>query len=689
MPRKSPPDHPARPALQSDVECNVTSIADRIRRRNNLRALEEAQRGLAERTWAAESRAEMAEHVVVIENLGLDDPLPKGADTDACAARATLLCARGNRAHLRGDDETAFAEWAKAIVAAPGAADAYILRGAIRSARGETELALADLDRATELAPNDVSAFYRRGQLFARMGDHERALANYRRGVQINPTLISNLMAMADSFMALDDASGALGAVDRAIRAAPHFADLFLRRAMCHARLGNLVAALHDYDRSLEINPKQGMALRLRADVHRDLGRHDRAVADLTRACELEPDAGGGRIALGLARLAADPHGATVAELTELIELCPDSDVFYALRARAHRKAKDFVAAVADFETAIRLDPTFVHHVVGLAEVRCDMDGPEASLFYLDRVIALRPLDATLWTARARVRNSAGKLDEAVASFDTAISVEPDSAQLHQERATVLYKLGRYERAAAGMTRAIELEPSNGLHHAWRGYCRTPLDDPREEVAADFARAIDLAPESVVPWFFRAQFLEGEERWSEAIADLDRAVAIEPTWGVIYFRRGTCRQGLAIKISDEAADEEEEATDEADRQSNNLIRAAIVDLERCLELGTKHFDVHMELWAAHGNFGDQAGMLAALDGAIELNPSAAWPYYHRSGLRRTRGDDEGARRDMAEALAHGYVTRDEREMQWLRDYARAALDLPAAPRVCLSEGDET
>ena len=668
-PPDDPPDDPESPAPSSRaLGSNVTSIVDRIQRRDAQRALVDARRALSQRTWEAEARAAMAEHLVVLDELDLDAPLPEGADAEAREARAALLCARGSRAVLRGDEETALAEWTAAIAAAPDAADGYVLRGALRGARKDTEGALADLDRAAELAPNDASAFYRRGQLFARQGDHDRALANYRRAAQVAPTLIANLVAMAESFLSLGDEAGAIGALDRAVRAGPQFADLFLHRATCHARVGNHEAALRDYEKSLEINPAQLTALRLRSATLRGLGRSADALADLGRAAALAPDDADVRQAFLWAHLAADPEAATVAQLTELIGFSPEDDALYGLRAGAYARAKDLPAAAADYETAMRLDPTVVHHVVGLSTVRCEMDGPEQSLLYLDRIIALSPPDAELWAAHARVRRMEGNVDEALEDFDMAVSLHPSSAELQRERAIVLYQMERYADAAAGMTSAIVLEPENGENHAWRGYCRRYLDDPREDVAADFARAIELAPDRVVPWFFRAQFLEGEERWTDAIADLERAMTFEPSWGVILFRRGVCRSSLANEVACADADDEE-AEEEATRQSDELSRGAIADFERCLELGTKKIEVYEELWIAHAGLGDEEGMLAALGGAITLDPLVAWPYYHRSRLLGSRGDDAGARRDMAKALALGFVIADEEELVRLRAYS--------------------
>jgi tetratricopeptide (TPR) repeat protein len=659
------------PFAAEQVASNVTSIADRVRRRESQRALEKARRAVADRTWRSEARAELAEHAAQLEALDLDGGMPEGDTKEAREGRAILLCARANRAHLRGDAESAFASFARAIEAAPHAADAYILRGAVLAGRGEIDAALADLDRATELAPNDASAFYRRGELFAMMDDHERALANYRRAQQLAPKMLSNLSAMATSFLSLGDRKGAIGALDRAIRAAPGFADFHLRRAVCHAGLGNEDAALRDYDRSLELNPKQAQVLRLRAYVLQDRGLHDRAIADLARACELEPDQLENRRAFLRARIVARPRQATIGDLDELIQISPDEDLLYGLRARVHQQAGDLAAAIADFETAAKIDPTCTTYAIGLAELRGALETPETTLLLLDQLLALSPEDAQLWCARGKLRARQGKLEDALRDLDRSLSLDPDVAHAHHERASVLHAMDDAEGAAAAMTRAVELEPENGLYHAWRGWYRIPLDVPREDVGADLDRAVELAPESAVPWFYRALFLETESRWSDALADLEQALVREPDWGVLYYRRATCRSGLGGSIIDDS-DDDEGPTDEEEEASNELTRLAAADLERCVALGVESHQVYLELYYARGSLQDDAGALAALDAAIAHDAPGAWLHYQRSQLRRKLGDDLGARRDMGTALERGYTVQDERELAWLREYARGA-----------------
>ena len=671
MADRDDPDHLRRSAEPG--ASNVTSIADRVRRRESLRALEKARKGLSDHTWRSEARAELAEHAAQLEALDLDGTMPEGDTQDARSGRAVLLCARANRAHLRGDAAAALADWALAIEAAPHLADAYILRGAVLGARGEIDAALADLDRAAALAPTDASAFYRRGEIFALSGDHARALANYRRALQLCPTMLSNLNAMATSYLSLDDRKGAIGALDRAIRVAPNFADFHLRRAVCHAGLGHDGAALRDYDRSLELNPDQASALRLRAYILQDRGLHDRAIADLTRACQLEPDQVENRRALGRARVLAHPREATLDDLTDLIALCPDDDLLYALRARRHQQAGHLAAAAADFETAARLDPTCAAYAVALAEVSSQAGGPprapETALRLVDQLLAASPGDAQLRLARGKLLSRRGSLEDALQDLDASIAGDPEIAAAHHERATVLHKLGDDADAAAAMTRAIALDPGNGLHRAWRGCYRISLDDPREEVQEDLDRAVALCPESAIPWFYRALFLETEARWREALSDLEQALSLQPGWGVLYYRRATCSRGLGTDIID-GADEEEGPTEEEEAADLELTRGAAADLERCLALGVEDQQVYVELYYARSALQDDAGALAALDGAVAHDDAGSFLHYLRSGLRRKLGDDAGARRDMGAALERGYTVQDEREMEYLRAYAR-------------------
>ena len=156
-------------------------------------------------------------------------------------------------------------------------------------------------------------------------------------------------------------------------------------------------------------------------------------------------------ISMGLALLVVTPIESheeievQVAEITRRLTLEPENATLLLRRAELHRFHRDWPAALADYESAMELDPGL--HVVQLSIGR---------LF----------LDADLpWLA--------------LAALDRFIAAAPDHAEAHLVRARAFLALGRRLAAAAEFTRGIDL-----------GWTRPGSRGPRPDDYLDRARAL-------------------------------------------------------------------------------------------------------------------------------------------------------------------------------------------------------
>jgi serine/threonine-protein kinase len=83
-------------------------------------------------------------------------------------------------------------------------------------------------------------------------------------------------------------------------------------------------------------------------------------------------------------------------------------------------------------------------------------------------------------------------------------------------------------RAVAMADRAIALDSDLAEAYAARGRAMTNARAPAEAIAVDFRRALELRPNSadVRQWY--ALFLSRQDRYDEALAEVERAVALDP-----------------------------------------------------------------------------------------------------------------------------------------------------------------
>jgi serine/threonine-protein kinase len=125
-----------------------------------------------------------------------------------------------------------------------------------------------------------------------------------------------------------------------------------------------------------------------------------------------------------------------------------------------------------------------------------------------------------------------GQAQAALGDFDRALALDPASADALREKSLALDRLGRPAEAEAALVRAVELRPDYwGYHnalgaHYWR-YGQYP------EAEREFRRAIEIAPDNVRGLTNLGGLLNARGRPDEAVAVLQRAVAVQPTYAAI------------------------------------------------------------------------------------------------------------------------------------------------------------
>jgi eukaryotic-like serine/threonine-protein kinase len=85
-----------------------------------------------------------------------------------------------------------------------------------------------------------------------------------------------------------------------------------------------------------------------------------------------------------------------------------------------------------------------------------------------------------------------------------------------------------YGRALSMVDRAVALDSDLAEAYAARGYAMTRAWAPAQAIAVDFERALELQPSSADVHQWHARFLSREGHYEEALAEVERAVALDP-----------------------------------------------------------------------------------------------------------------------------------------------------------------
>lgn len=156
-----------------------------------------------------------------------------------------------------------------------------------------------------------------------------------------------------------------------------------------------------------------------------------------------------------------------------------------------HYHAGRLEEALAEFDRALRLDPTNAKALKNRGALHWRAGRPEAAIADLEGAVALDPDDVVALNNRGLAYRAAGRYDRALASYDAALRRAPADPVLRFNRAYVLARLGRDAEAIDELTEAIRLDPAYARAYRARAEARARRGD-RAGAEADRERASAL-----------------------------------------------------------------------------------------------------------------------------------------------------------------------------------------------------
>ena len=210
--------------------------------------------------------------------------------------------------------------------------------------------------------------------------------------------------------------------------------------------------------------------------------------------------------------LAGDPS-----EAERYVALCGKGTSLDALGRREE--------AAAVLESAIALDPGSPFAYMMRSNIDNDAGRPEAAIEGYDKSLAIDGNNEIGLYNRGLCRERLGDLDGALSDYGRAIDL--GLAEAHTNRGGILQKLGRLEESLRDFETAISINPRNAIALGNAGSLSSRLGRD-DEARALLCLAIDVSPDYLMPYFFRAELNCSSGRFLEAIADFEAALAIDP-----------------------------------------------------------------------------------------------------------------------------------------------------------------
>lgn len=295
---------------------------------------------------------------------------------------APALHLLGVMRYQRGRVEGAILYYQQAIAADPDFAEAHNSLGVALQARRDLPGAIAAFQRALELKPDYLQAHYNLGNAFQEGGMLEAAIAQFRQVLTLNPYHL-----------------GAINNLGIALQ-----------------RQGRLEESIVQFRQALVIDPTH-------APAQTNLGNALQDQGDLATALDYY------RAALALQPADADTHSNLAKALHRMGKLEEAIDHYQQsiiLKPRAQtcnslglvlRHQGDLQGAIAQFQSALQLDPQCADALANLGDVFLDQDNPELALRCFDRSLQLRPDHSHAHCQRGFTRLLDGDLAEGFSEY--------------------------------------------------------------------------------------------------------------------------------------------------------------------------------------------------------------------------------------------------------------------------------
>ena len=328
----------------------------------------------------------------------------------------------------------------------------------LRVAQGDGLGALALLDPVLAKPLADVSTWTIAGQAYTMTGNFKAADAAFARAKTLRPSDVQVQLQYARSLLLRGQDERGLSELSKAAEADKSGeSDLALIAAMMQKN--DTKAALHTIDRLAQKRPNEPAVAVLRGQIFEQLGQKAEARKAYDQALALSAD------------------------------FMPAVDRLAALDVATNK----LQAAQSRYEAALKRNPRAANVMIKLAEISRVSTGRVATTSWLDKAVAVNPVDPAPWLAAIELERRMG--DEAAA-------------------------LSRARRAVASLPNDYEVQ---------RRFSRALQDNGENNQALKVLQGmVQMRPTSVEPRLLLAQALLSANNVSAARQEIDKALALEP-----------------------------------------------------------------------------------------------------------------------------------------------------------------
>ncbi|MBR8827305.1 MAG: tetratricopeptide repeat protein [Gomphosphaeria aponina SAG 52.96 = DSM 107014] len=598
----------------------------------------------------------------------------------------------GEKMWQEGKGKEAIEYYQKAIELKPDSGEAYQKIGEILEQQGAWEEAANYYRQAMIMAGKNQSLLVQEGNqgvtgggvaegirkagvsqsITKRGGEAEKTKEIVRPGVTKEQQSAEDLVNLGNMHGERGQWGEAIACYQKAIMINPKFAAAFRNLARVLTHTGQTEKAADYWYQALSLEPNWA-----KAEEHLNLGKTlekqgklEQALNCYRRAIQLEPSLAEAYLQLGELLAKQGKEGAAVSCWRQGLVESPASPELNYRVALALTAQKQWEEAISYYEKTIALQPNYWEAYHNLGNALQEQQRWREAVGAYQQVIKLKPEFSWAYNNMGDALRELQLWEEAAKAFRETTRLNPEFPWAHYNLGDVLGELGDVDGAIAAYTQALVVQTDfpqaeeklnqtllqrikSGFRIALEYYQQQIQQDPTD--IESYERAVQIEPDNFDLVLGLGNALMEEERLSEAVGVMEKAVALKPDFGLGY-------QHLANMLRE--LGDEEKATDywfqtlslesewgsAADylalgnklREQEKLGRAVIC-YRRVLELeNTPEAEVYLSLGAVLREQQEWKAAIEVYQKGLELHLQNPELYYHLGETWASRGQWEKA-----------------------------------------------
>ncbi|MDE7402358.1 MAG: tetratricopeptide repeat protein [Muribaculaceae bacterium] len=308
------------------------------------------------------------------------------------------------------------------------------------------------------------------------------AVASFRCMAQIDAAQVTTI---GRNVMSMEDYMLAIQYFNQAIKAKPYLSEPYYLRALAKLSLEDYEGTVADCTLAIERNKFSPENYRLRGYALQNLGKDSLAIIDYNRGLEYNPEDKYFLFYKGVAQTETKDFSGADSTLNLLLRLNPKMDEGYTARARLNMLRADTTAALNDIARSIELSGgTSVHPYMLRADISVKRKDWGAALADMNEAIRIRPEEPDNYLNRAFIRYNSDDYFGAMADYNYTLELQPANLAALFNRGLLRYEVRDLDRAASDFEQVLKLDNSNfharynlGLVNMERGQYRQALRD--------------------------------------------------------------------------------------------------------------------------------------------------------------------------------------------------------------------